>query len=118
MINLVRKIVAGPKKRTVDEEFDLDLTYITPRIIAMAFPASGFEKAYRNSIRDVSRFMQLKHGPEHFLIINASNRKYDYEQFDNRVEEFFWTDHQAPPITTLFELCERVFSFLQRTTRS
>lgn len=41
MFNIVRKIVAGPKNRTIDEQFDLDLTYITPHIIAMAFPASG-----------------------------------------------------------------------------
>ena len=58
MINLVRKIVAGPKNRTVDEEYDLDLTYITDRIIAMAFPAAGFEKTYRNSIDDVSKFLK------------------------------------------------------------
>ena len=41
MFNLVRKVVGGPKNRLVTEEFDLDLTYITERIIAMAFPASG-----------------------------------------------------------------------------
>lgn len=50
----LRKIVAGPKKRTVENGYDLDLTYVTPRVIAMAFPAQGFEKLYRNSIDDVS----------------------------------------------------------------
>lgn len=42
MISLVRKIVAGPKNRTNWKGIDLDLTYITERIIAMAYPASGF----------------------------------------------------------------------------
>lgn len=42
MINFVRKVVAGPKNRTVDDKYDLDLTYITDKIIAMAFPAAGF----------------------------------------------------------------------------
>jgi hypothetical protein len=42
MIGLVRKIVAGPKNRTNWNGVDLDLTYITQRIIAMAYPASGF----------------------------------------------------------------------------
>lgn len=41
MFNIVRKVVGGPKNRLVSEDFDLDLTYITERIIAMAFPASG-----------------------------------------------------------------------------
>jgi phosphatidylinositol-3,4,5-trisphosphate 3-phosphatase/dual-specificity protein phosphatase PTEN len=111
MINFVRKVVAGPKNRTVDEKYDLDLTYITDRIIAMAFPAAGFEKTYRNSIDDVTDFFKTHHG-ENFLIINASNRKYEYEKFNDQVLEFFWTDHQAPSITTLFEVCEKIQYFI------
>ena len=42
MINYVRKKVGGPKNRIVEEDYDLDMTYITDRVIAMAFPASGF----------------------------------------------------------------------------
>jgi phosphatidylinositol-3,4,5-trisphosphate 3-phosphatase/dual-specificity protein phosphatase PTEN len=41
-MNLLREYVGGPKNRYKDEKFNLDLTYITPRLIAMAFPASGF----------------------------------------------------------------------------
>lgn len=51
----LRKIVAGPKIRTVENGFDLDLTYVTERVVAMAFPAEGFEKLYRNSIDDVDK---------------------------------------------------------------
>ena len=51
MTSLLCKIVAGPKKKTPYNGVELDLTYITDRVIAMAYPASGFfEKAYRNSI--------------------------------------------------------------------
>ena len=38
----LRKIVAGPKIRTVENGYDLDLSYVTNRVIAMAFPAEGF----------------------------------------------------------------------------
>lgn len=41
MFDWLRRIVAGPKNRTVSEDYDLDLTYITPNVIAMAFPATG-----------------------------------------------------------------------------
>jgi len=37
----MRKVVGGPKNRINEEKYDLDLTYITDRVIAMAFPASG-----------------------------------------------------------------------------
>ena len=56
MIGLVRKIVAGPKNKTNWKGVELDLTYITDRILAMAFPASGIEKTYRNSIDDVAEY--------------------------------------------------------------
>ncbi len=54
MFSLVRKVVAGPKNTTNFEGTELDLTYITSRIIAMAYPASHLiEKTYRNKIEDV-----------------------------------------------------------------
>jgi phosphatidylinositol-3,4,5-trisphosphate 3-phosphatase/dual-specificity protein phosphatase PTEN len=57
MINILRKVVAGPKRKTVYNGSELDLTYITDRIIAMAYPASGFiESTYRNSIKDVANY--------------------------------------------------------------
>jgi hypothetical protein len=50
-----------------DGEFDLDLTYITNRIIAMGFPSTGFESSYRNPAEEVSAFLRQRH-PNHFKI--------------------------------------------------
>ena len=49
----LRKIVSGKRNRFTDDNYNLDITYITNRVIAMSFPASGFETMYRNSMQDV-----------------------------------------------------------------
>lgn len=55
MVEKLRKLVSGNRRRFTDDEFSLDLTYIIPnRIIAMSYPASGFESLYRNPIDNVS----------------------------------------------------------------
>ncbi len=56
MVESLRKLVSGNRRRFHDENFSLDLTYITPnRLIAMSYPASSiFEKVYRNSIDEVN----------------------------------------------------------------
>lgn len=63
----------------------------------MAYPASGIEKSYRNSIDDVAKFFQKNHD-NNYLVINVSSRKYDYDKFGSRVKDYFWPDHQAPPL--------------------
>ena len=49
----LRELVSGKKIRIREGGYNLDLTYITPRVIAMAYPASGLDKIYRNSIDEV-----------------------------------------------------------------
>jgi phosphatidylinositol-3,4,5-trisphosphate 3-phosphatase/dual-specificity protein phosphatase PTEN len=110
-MNYLRTIVSGKKKRFIDEKYNLDLSYITSRIIAMAFPASGIEKIYRNSIDSVSKFLKERH-KENYIVINLSGKKYDYSKFNNRVLEYEWVDHHAPPLKILFQICEKIQKFL------
>ena len=47
-------MVSGKRRRTVEGDVNLDLTYITPQIIAMSYPSEGLEAMYRNPIDKVS----------------------------------------------------------------
>lgn len=49
----IRKLVSGNRRRLIEGNYSLDLSYITPNIIAMSYPSQGFESFYRNSIIQV-----------------------------------------------------------------
>lgn len=44
---IVRGLVSKKKLRFQEEGFDLDLTYITPRLIALGAPSEGTDAAFR-----------------------------------------------------------------------
>ena len=52
-MDFIREMVSGKKRRFQNEQYNLDLSYITPRIIAMSLPSTGLAKVYRNKIEDV-----------------------------------------------------------------
>ena len=105
MYNLIRQKVSGKRNRFVDDQYDLDLTYITPRIIAMSFPAGKFiQKMYRNNIEDVASFM-AKHHPDAYHVYNCSGIEYDAAAFDQRMTTYAWEDHHSPSLVLLFEAC-------------
>ncbi len=113
LLSKVRSLVSADKNRFQDGSHDLDLTYITERVIAMSFPAEGFESSYRNDIHAVARFLKEKHG-EHFMIFNlCSERGYNYSLFDNHVQGWCgFADHHAPPLALIFRLCRAIDQWL------
>ena len=81
-MDFLREIVAGPKNRMKENGFNLDLSYITPRVIAMAYPATGIEKLYRNPVEEVCEFLEFKH-KNRYITINLSNRTVDDKMLKN-----------------------------------
>ena len=57
----IRGVVSQNKRRLVAPGFDLDLTYITDRVVAMAAPVFGGRRAYRNDVYEVLRFLTQRH---------------------------------------------------------
>jgi protein-tyrosine phosphatase len=115
----MRAYVSADKKRFNLGGFDLDLTYITDRIIAMSFPADGVESTYRNDIAEVSRLLSLNH-KNHFMIFNLSERTYDDKRFfDGRVQSWCgFPDHHAPPLLLLLRIVQEIHNFLMANSQN
>eukprot|EP01103_Thecamoeba_quadrilineata_P002230 TRINITY_DN12222_c0_g1_i1.p1 TRINITY_DN12222_c0_g1~~TRINITY_DN12222_c0_g1_i1.p1 ORF type:complete len:635 (+),score=96.33 TRINITY_DN12222_c0_g1_i1:69-1973(+) len=107
----LRAAVSADKQRYKDGEFDLDLTYITDRLIAMSFPAEGVESTYRNWIDDVAAFLKKNHR-HRFMVYNLCEREYDYSKFDDQVQPLSFPDHHPPPLAMLFQICNSMYSWL------
>lgn len=106
-MNYLRSLVSGKKKRLKEDGYDLDLSYVTQRIIAMSIPAEGIHKIYRNPLESVSKFLNDRHQHK-FRILNLSGIPYDYSKFEGTVKEYPWEDHYPPPIELLFSACQDI----------
>uniref|UniRef100_A0A4W5LTZ1 Transmembrane phosphatase with tensin homology n=1 Tax=Hucho hucho TaxID=62062 RepID=A0A4W5LTZ1_9TELE len=100
---VTRRMVSENKRRYQKDGFDLDLTYVTDRVIAMSFPSSGRQALYRNPIREVARFLDTKH-EDHYRVYNLCSEKgYDPKFFHYRVERVFIDDHNVPSLEDMLK---------------
>nr|XP_057943105.1 putative tyrosine-protein phosphatase TPTE [Doryrhamphus excisus] len=100
---VTRRMVSENKRRYQKDGFDLDLTYVTDRVIAMSFPSSGKQSFYRNPIREVARFLDTKH-EGHYRVYNLCSEKgYDPQFFHYRVERVFIDDHNVPSLEDMLK---------------
>ncbi|GCC47373.1 hypothetical protein chiPu_0031450, partial [Chiloscyllium punctatum] len=53
--------------QNMEENSDLDLTYITERIISVSYPRGAEEQSFRANLREVAQMLMSKHG-ENYLV--------------------------------------------------
>ena len=106
--NKVRALVSKKKHRMREDGFDLDLTYVTPRIIAMGIPSVDYQKVYRNRIEDVESFLNKRHGASYkvYNLCSEMRNTYAMTRFGGRFERFPFDDHSPPPLGLLYYFCE------------
>ena len=99
VMQFARKFVSGHRRRFTEEGYDLDLSYITPRVLAMGIPASGVEALWRNAATEVASM--LISSTTRYMVFNLSERNIDTKLFRDRVVDAGWPDHHAPPLPVL-----------------
>ncbi|NXX88831.1 TENS3 protein, partial [Centropus bengalensis] len=95
----------------MEEGYELDLTYITERIISVSFPASCSEETYLHNLQDVTRMLKSKHG-DNYLVFNLSEKRYDLAQLNPKIMDVGWPDLHAPPLDKVCTICKAMESWL------
>ncbi|XP_075447952.1 tensin-2 isoform X3 [Ascaphus truei] len=95
----------------IQRSYDLDLTYITERIISVFFPTVLEEQRYRSNLREVAAMLRSKH-EDKYLLFNLSKKRHDITRLNPKVQDFFWPDCHAPPLDVICSICKAMEAWL------
>ena len=127
--NCFQKMVSQNRRRFRNEEFDLDLAYITKRTIAMACPTKGAQTIYRNPACQLKKYFMnyyCKYGRvKIYNFCEEETRQYDARKYFGgdkiKVAKFPFKDHQPCKleyiniyiyIRKIYDFCVDAFLFL------
>uniref|UniRef100_A0A8C7F469 Tensin 1 n=1 Tax=Oncorhynchus kisutch TaxID=8019 RepID=A0A8C7F469_ONCKI len=88
----------------MDENYEVDLVYITERIISVSFPSGAEERSYTSNIKEVASMLASKHG-EHYLVRPLSCHC-------STSLPFGWPDHYAPALDKICSMCKAMDTWL------
>lgn len=57
----LRNLVSKKRRRMLVDGYDLDMSYITDRLLAMSFPAERMRAVYRNPLWQVKSVLEMRH---------------------------------------------------------
>ncbi|XP_044269812.1 cyclin-G-associated kinase [Tribolium madens] len=101
---------------------DLDMSYVTSRILVMPYPSEGIESAYKtNHIEDVRVFLDSRHPNLKYSVYNLSGKSYHSKFGQARVVDctFAYPEHfKAPLLNSLYQLCEDIYQYLAGDSRN
>ncbi|GBP28989.1 Cyclin-G-associated kinase [Eumeta japonica] len=103
---------------------DLDISYVTSRIIVMPYPSEGIESAYKtNHIEDVRAFLESRHPGGKYCVYNACRGARLHFPRNVRVVDATHalcptSAHRAPLLSPLYALLEDMYQYLGKEEKN
>uniref|UniRef100_A0A8C1VEX4 Tensin 1b n=1 Tax=Cyprinus carpio TaxID=7962 RepID=A0A8C1VEX4_CYPCA len=97
--------------QAVEENYEVDLVYITERIISVSFPSNVEEPSYSDNIKEVATMLRSKHG-DNYLLFNLSENIYFPFSMLSNVLDFGWPDHHAPALDKICSICKAMDTWM------
>jgi len=98
---------------------ELDISYITSRLIVMSCPTEGIESAaFGNHIDFIKEALESKHG-RNYRIYNLANKTYKKEKFSQVIDVGTnLSVNKAPPISLMTKMCSNIVKFLNENSQN
>ncbi|KAK8711097.1 hypothetical protein V6N13_146395 [Hibiscus sabdariffa] len=114
----IRNLVSKKRRRIIVGGYDLDMSYITDRVLAMSFPAQRMRAVYRNPLCQVKSVLEMRH-QGHYKVYNLCiEEDYDPSHFHGRVDRFPFDDNHVPHFEMMKKFCESVHSWLSNDPKN
>ncbi|XP_028159920.1 cyclin-G-associated kinase-like [Ostrinia furnacalis] len=103
---------------------DLDITYITSRIIIMPYPSEGLESAYKtNHIDDVKAYLESRHPGGKYCVYNAcrgARLHFPRHVLVTDACRALWPTpaHRAPLLAQFYALLQHMYQYLGKDDKS
>ncbi|CAD7704520.1 unnamed protein product [Ostreobium quekettii] len=117
-MRLIRRLVSKANRRFQEDGFDLDLAYVTDRIIAMGHPSEGGEGLFRNPMSETTEFLRRYHDGLFRVYNLCSEKTYDPAKLGGNVVRYPCEDLQAPPLLMIKRFCEDASAWLDASERN
>lgn len=97
---------------------ELDMSYLTSRIMVMPYPSDGLESAYRaNNVEDVRGFLQMKHpAPTKIQYYNLTRGRPNVTRMIGKHIDCSFAyapaDANAPLLSAIYQICQDVYRYL------
>ncbi|XP_019378359.1 PREDICTED: tensin-1 [Gavialis gangeticus] len=98
------------------ESCELDLLYVTERVLAVCYPRADDEGTFRANLARVAHMLRSKHGHS-YLLFNLSERRHDISQLHAKVLDFGWPDLHTPALEKICSICKAMDTWLSADPR-
>ncbi|KAM6269189.1 tensin-1 isoform 9-T10 [Porphyrio hochstetteri] len=101
----------------MESSCELDLVYITERIIAVSYPSAAEEQTFCSNLREVAHMLKSKHG-DNYVLFNLSERRHDVSKLHPKVLDFGWPDLHTPALEKICSICKAMDTWLNAATHN
>lgn len=111
VVNFLRKTVANGRNTTVHQGQVLDVSHITPRLVAMSYPCEGVNAMWRNDVTAVRDYLISRH-QSCWKVWNLTEHSYPSRLFYGGVTQQTIPDHHAPMLMQALDIVQQILAYL------